>query len=202
MNLFPFFTDISGKTFLIVGGGDVAREKVESISRFGEKIVIVACETDIEATDRIKVYKRAFKPEDINGVDYVIGATGDRALNEEIASLCDKAGIPVNIADDADLCTFVMPSMVKRGRFVAAFSTNGASPAFAMCMRRTVEDFVPEHIDDILARMEHVRGEAVRLIPEQPRRKRFFTELLTELIETDNALSDEEIRERIRTYER
>ncbi|MBP5292214.1 MAG: bifunctional precorrin-2 dehydrogenase/sirohydrochlorin ferrochelatase, partial [Lachnospiraceae bacterium] len=47
MNLFPFFANISGSTFLIIGGGSVAKEKISSIRRFGEKIIVVAENTDI-----------------------------------------------------------------------------------------------------------------------------------------------------------
>jgi len=202
MNLFPFFTDISGKTFLIVGGGTVAREKAESISRFGERIIIIAKETDIQETNNIKIKIKDFEPEDIGEADFVIGATNDRELNEKIAELCREVSKPVNIVDDAELCSFIMPSIVKKGAVVTAVSTNGASPAYAMMLRRQIEELLPDNIGDILDRMEDLRKRALNLIPEQKNRKYFFKEVLSELLEKENDLPDEEIMEILRKYER
>ena len=45
MAYFPFYTDISKKTFLIVGGGRVAQEKVNRLRRFTEDIIVIAPDT-------------------------------------------------------------------------------------------------------------------------------------------------------------
>ncbi len=201
MNLFPFLTDISGKTFLIVGGGSVAKEKADSISRFGEKIIIVARETDIQETESIKIIRRDFEPGDIGEADFVIGATNDKGLNEKIAELCRKASVPVNIVDDPELCSFIMPSIIKEGALVTAVSTNGTSPAYAMMLRRQIEELLPENIGDILERMEGLRERVLNLIPEQKNRKLFYKEVLSELLEKENDLSDEEIMGILRRYE-
>ncbi len=194
--------DITGKTFLIVGGGAVAKEKLESISRFGEKIIIVARETDIHESENVRVIKKDFEPSDIDMADFVIGATSDRGLNALIAKSCDDKNIPVNIVDDKELCSFVMPSMVKRGSLTVAISTNGKSPAYAMQLRKSIESQIPEEIDDILIRMESLRAVIPDRIQEPAARKKFYKILLARLIETNNSLDDEEIEKMVRNYEK
>ena len=64
MNLFPFFMDVSDKTFLIVGGGTVAKEKIASLRRFDARLLVVAEETDIQD---VPVVRKRFEPADLDG---------------------------------------------------------------------------------------------------------------------------------------
>ena len=45
MSYFPFYTNISNKTFLIIGGGTVALEKVDRLRRFTDSIIVIAPHT-------------------------------------------------------------------------------------------------------------------------------------------------------------
>ena len=109
--------------------------------------------------------------------------------------------MPVNIADDAELCTFFMPSMVKQGDLTIAISTNGTSPAFARRMRRQLEQEIPGNIAAILERMGRLRNVVPSRIAAQEKRKKLYQEILSELMEKDNALSEEEIEAMIQKYE-
>ena len=198
MNLFPFYMDISDKTFLIVGGGAVAKEKIASLRRFTDNIIVVAKETDL---DEGRVIRKQFEPSDLDQADFVIGATSDRKLNRQIAECCGQKGLPVNIVDDAALCTFFMPSMVKRGDLTVAISTNGTSPAYARRVREQIEKEILGNIADILLRMGELRKTVPKRIVEQGKRKRLYQEILAELIAGENGASDEEIERIIRKYE-
>lgn len=182
MNLFPFFANISGSTFLIIGGGSVAKEKISSIRRFGEKIIVVAENTDILPEDGLEIIVRAFREEDLDRADYVIAATDDHELQIRIAKLCRERKIPVNVADEPSLCTFVMPSIIKQGRLVGAFSTNGASPAYAKHLREQVEAIIPDDIDEILGKMEALRAEMKERIADPEERKALYRSVLSELL--------------------
>lgn len=198
MTLFPFFMDVSDKTFLIVGGGAVAKEKIASLRRFDVGLVVVAEETDIQD---VPVVRKSFEPADLDGADFVIGATANRELNRQIAECCKERGLPVNIVDDAELCTFFMPSMVKRGDLTVAISTNGTSPAYARQVREQVEQEIPENIGDILVRMGELRKIVPERVAEQGKRKKLYQEILAELIARDNGFLDEEVEAIIRKYE-
>jgi siroheme synthase-like protein len=64
----------------------------------------------------------------------------NRAVFEEASA----AGVPVNVVDDPELCSFIVPSVVRRGPLQVAISTGGRSPAFAKFMRHRLEEAIGE----------------------------------------------------------
>lgn len=129
MAYFPMFVDMTERECLIVGGGNVAYRKVIVMLDFGAKVTVVAediCDelrkltiddiaredktgsytankennqTDSDAADRITFIKRRFERKDCDGMEMVIAATDDNALNHEIAEYCKANGIMVNAVD-------------------------------------------------------------------------------------------------------
>ena len=195
--------DVEDKTCLIVGGGKVAREKVDSLSRFSMRILIVAPETDIEPQEgKIEIRKKAFEDEDLEEADFCVCATGDRLLNRRTSQLCKMKRIPVNVVDDAALCSFIMPSIVKRGPLTIAISTGGKSPAYAQRLRQRIDHEMPENIDDILERLGTLRKHIPELIPDQGSRKKYYKEALELMLSTENTVSDDELKALAEKYGR
>lgn len=192
MVLFPFYENIEDKTFLIVGGGSVAAEKLEKIRMFTDRIVVVAKDTDITSA---KVFRKEFEDEDLDLGDIVIAATSDREVNRNISLLSREAGKPCNVVDDPELCSFVFPSLVKRGKLVVSISTNGSSPAYARRLRTEIEEVIPASIEDILDRMAEFRQIVPRYVDGQKERNIKYKKILNLLIEKDNNVTDEEIME-------
>lgn len=192
MNLFPFYEDIDGKTFLIVGGGAVARHKIRVLRQFTDRILILAEKTEI--TDCPVIQKR-FEPDDLRRGDYVIAATGNPETDRRIAALCRETGKKINVVDEAKLCTFFFPSIVKRGPLVVAISTCGASPAYAKKLRQRVEKAIPQEIESVLNRMEEVRTWVPGLLKTQRERAVLYQWLLNALL-AGETISEEEIRRR------
>ena len=206
MNLFPFFENIEGRSFLIIGGGQTAKQKLSVLRRFTDRITIVAEETDLAdnvctsadladdagtsanhadnacAAPKLRVLRKRFAPEDLELGDYIVAATGDRELNREISRLAKKSGKPVNVVDDAELCTFFFPALVRRGGLVVAVSTSGKSPAYAGHLRREIEERLPENIEEILDTLERCRSWLPEILPEQKDRGRFLKELMQGLL--------------------
>ena len=190
MNLFPLFEDITGKTFLLVGGGRIATEKLEKLRMFTDDIIVVAEETVLSteegpAAGIREVRVRAFEDDDLDGIDYCIGATNDRALNRRVSELCRERHIPVNIVDDAELCTFIFPSIVKRGDLVAAVTTAGKSPAFGQYVRKTLEKELPEDTEQILDELFALKTKLKETEPDQKERARQLKAYLRERVAWD-----------------
>lgn len=74
MTLFPFFEDIDGKQFLIIGGGKVAAGKVSRLLPFTEDITVIAPETEIQAVGKMRILRRAYVPKDLVHADVVTAA--------------------------------------------------------------------------------------------------------------------------------
>ena len=206
MSYFPFYFDITDKTFLIIGGGSVAHEKVNRLRRFTENIIVIAPETKIEGNrtenpcrcaGEVQILCKEYEEEDLALGDYVVAATGIREVDRKVAGDCRGRGIPVNVVDDQAYCDFIFPSIVKRDSLTVAISTFGTSPAYAMQLRKEIEMILPDQIGPILTRMGNLRGEVSERVTDQKARAAAYRIILAALIESENRLTDEEIEEMI-----
>jgi siroheme synthase-like protein len=203
MELFPFFQDISDKTFLVIGAGKVAQEKVHRLLLFQTHIVVLAKEVpeEFEAFFResgIPVQQEAYRREVLSLGDYIIAATNDQSLNQQIAEDAGEQRKPINVVDNAELCTFIFPAVVKNGDLAVGITTNGKSPAASSYVRKTLEEMLPEHMGDIIRRMGEMRNRISEEIGSQQMRKAFYQQVLALLIETDNQATEAEIEEILR----
>ena len=64
-----------------------------------------------------------------------VAATGDTSVSSEIAHETKKRNVLLNVVEDTRLCTFIAPSVARRGEVTVATSTGGASPALARKFR-------------------------------------------------------------------
>lgn len=195
MSYFPFFMEIGKKTCLVAGGGTVALRKIEKLLPFGTEITVVApvfC-PEVAEMDGIRRICRRFRPADVENMTFVIGATDDERVNEEISRLCKERNIPVNIVDDREKCTFFFPALVKRGEFVAGFSTGGGSPLAAQYIRKKMEDAVPSHFDRTIALLGSLRERVKREIPDSRRREAVFQAIFALALEQNGTVTEAEI---------
>jgi siroheme synthase-like protein len=149
---FPLFVDLRGKDCLIVGGGTVAARKARSLLDFGAKLRVV----DPQPSASIKalsltLFSRPYRsPEDIAGARVVIAATNKKELNNLVAQDARAAGIPVNVVDDPERCTFFFPALVRRGELVAGISTAGFCPRFSALFREHLDAALPPNLGEVL----------------------------------------------------
>lgn len=164
MGWFPFFIQLEGAHGLLVGGGRVALRKAEKLLPFGAQLTVVAPRIcpPLAALPGLTLCRRAFADSDLSPApDFVIAATGDRALDRRIAALCRARRILVNVVDDPAACGFYFPALVQRGRLCIGISTGGASPTAAAWLRQKIEALLPPGFDGILDRLA-ARREAVK----------------------------------------
>ena len=200
MSYFPFFVEIKDEKCLVVGGGMVALRKIEKLLPFGVDITVVSpafC-TEIQEMETVRKVNRPFEKTDIEGMRFVIGATDDEQVNAEISALCRERNIPVNIVDDPEKCTFFFPALVKKGEFVAGFSTGGGSPLAAQYIRKKVEDSIPNGFDGVVEVLSSVREQVKAEIPDIKDREKIFKEIFVLALEKEGNVSEEEIQKIIR----
>jgi len=163
--LFPIFLKLDRLNTLVVGGGNVALEKVSALLRNSPKarITMVAPMFRTETLDylndfpHVEICERGFELMDLEGRDLVICATDNRLLHEEIKEVCKERHLLCNVADTPDLCDFYLGSIVQKGDLKIAISTNGKSPTLAKRFRAFLEDVIPDEIQEGLEGMEAVR---------------------------------------------
>lgn len=150
MGYYPIVMDLTGRRCLVVGGGEIALRKAESLIEAGADVTVIAPEVDarIESLTSIRIERRAWEPGDTAGSTLVIAATDDRSTNQAVFSEAKANGIPVNVVDDPELCSFIVPSCVRRGDLLIAVSTSGRSPSLSKRIRKELElTYGPEYAE-------------------------------------------------------
>jgi uroporphyrin-III C-methyltransferase/precorrin-2 dehydrogenase/sirohydrochlorin ferrochelatase len=148
MDFFPIFLDIKQKRCLVVGGGNIAERKAASLLKSGADVVLVSPDLTQNLAswrdqERITHHQREFQKIDLDGAHLVIAATNNPTVNQQIADLADGQKIPVNVVDQPDRCSFILPSVIDRSPVVAAVSTSGSSPVLARLIRSRMESMIP-----------------------------------------------------------
>ena len=138
------FLDLRGRKALVVGGGNVAARKVTALGGTGARICVVAPEVSpslarAAAKDGVIIEKREYRRSDLRGAWLVVAATDSREVNRAVARDAREARVFCNVVDSPALCSFQVPSVVKRGLLQVAVSTGGASPALARDLRVQLE---------------------------------------------------------------
>ena len=132
---------------LLVGGGSVARAKLAQLREAEADLRIVATRfsTAFEWAARgLRLQQRAFAPADLDGVQLVVAATNDAALNAAIAAEARARAIWINAVDDPSACDAFFASTLRRGPVQLAVSTHGAFPGLSRSLRLALESLFPD----------------------------------------------------------
>lgn len=182
MGNLPLFHKGASLAPLIVGGGEIALRKLRLINSLGISCNVISK----NATEAMRAQCTAsgstltLKPieqNDLAGYNLVVSATDIRAVNEQVADWCKGASIPVNVVDDAELSTVIMPAMIDRRPLQIAISTDGAAPVYARRLRARLEQELPAGLGKALSHLRTWRDRIKQqLAPE--RRRGFYEQLL------------------------
>jgi uroporphyrin-III C-methyltransferase/precorrin-2 dehydrogenase/sirohydrochlorin ferrochelatase len=158
MRAYPIFLEVKGRRVVILGGGEAAARRGETFSGLGAIVEHVA--TAAEAS--------------LAGAALAIGAAAEE---EELAAFHAEAmrlGVPVNVVDRPELCSFITPAIVDRDPLTIAISSGGAAPVLARLLRGRIETWVAPGWGRLAALAERFKAETRRLLPDVVRRRRML----------------------------
>jgi precorrin-2 dehydrogenase/sirohydrochlorin ferrochelatase len=184
MEYLPIILNIKDKKFLVVGGGNIAFEKINRLTKFTHNITIVSPNIKNELYDLIQKYNLEYiKSEYVYGMldnfDIVIVAADNLKLQKSIYHEAKSKGKLCNSVDMAEYSDFIFPSIVKKGNFLLSFSTSGTSPALAKYLRKFFEEIIPDEIEKFLEEMETLRNQ----LPKGKERQELMDKLAKEFVE-------------------
>jgi siroheme synthase-like protein len=185
-HLFPVFVKLERLRLLIVGGGGVGLEKLQTVLQNSPATSITVVAPAIGAAVKelaihhpnIRLVERAYQQDDLELADIVIVAVDDRTVSETVACQAKEKGLLVNVADTPDLCDFYLGSIVHKGNLKIAISTNGKSPTVAKRLKEELVGMIPDEMDAVLDNMQTIRQQLNGDFPEKVRRLNELTKVL------------------------
>lgn len=201
MQYFPLFMDLRTKPVLVIGGGEVACRKVDTLLRAQAQVTIVSPEIETylkslveeEACHWIQSeYSDAYLTK-----EYVqVWATTDsREINHQIHADATKKRILVNVVDDQPYCDFITPSIINRGKVQLAISSGGAAPVLIRNLREKMEAILPKNLSLLADFAASKRAHIKQILPSVDMRRRFWEKFYA--VNDVKMASDLEMLERV-----
>ena len=182
MDLFPIFFKLTGRRCLVIGAGNLAESKIESLRAAHGDVTVIAPQAnakilDLAASGEITLIQREYTPGDVQNYFLVVTATNVPAVNRAVYHEATANNVLCNAVDDPPFCDFYFPSVVRRGDLQIAISTAGASPALAQRLRKEINAQLPLDTGDWLEDLGNLRREVVAVEPLNEERRLILHQL-------------------------
>lgn len=167
MRYLPVFLQVAERPCVVIGGGEVAARRVETLLRAGAIVTVISRELcrslrALVEAGSVTYLARSYIRGDLNGCAVCYVALDEPETARAIALEAQELGVPINVSDSPALSSFIVPALVRRGDLQVAISTGGASPALARRLREELGDLIgPEYallIDVLRAARIHLQS--------------------------------------------
>jgi uroporphyrin-III C-methyltransferase / precorrin-2 dehydrogenase / sirohydrochlorin ferrochelatase len=178
MRYFPVFLDLEQAKVVVVGGGEQAAQKIRLLMKTPARIDVIAprlCPelASLAATGRIQWQGGPFTPERLDGASLAYAAAGS-AANAAVASAARARGVPINVVDQPELCSFITPAIVDRAPVVVAIGTEGTAPVLARQIKAHLESWLPARLGRLALLAEGLRKTVGARLGDAAGRRRFW----------------------------
>ncbi|MGI9326036.1 MAG: siroheme synthase CysG [Pseudomonadales bacterium] len=183
MDHLPLYLSLNGRRVLLIGAGEVALRKLETLGRAGAVVQVVALQVSaavaqLAAQAGHRLSERAFAPEDLDHCWLVVSACGDAEVNQQLVRLCDARQIWLNVVDETPACSAIFPAIVDRDPLLVAISTGGRSPTLARYVRGLIEERLPQGLADLAQFIGQRREKVTAALPGVSERQQFWQRFL------------------------
>lgn len=193
--------NLQGKSVIVIGGGNEAIKRINSLLEEKCQILVISNETSNQIKTLVKNKKIKFKKQKIQNSDIlsaynpymIITTTNEKKLNQKIINYAKNKKIIAYSSDNPELSDFANPAIVDfENTIQIAIFTGGKSPAMAKKLRMESEKIFKKIItkEDIgqIKIQNIVRELAKNMISTQNERKMYLS----------NIMSDKEIKQLIK----
>lgn len=202
---YPVSLNLANKVCLVIGGGNVALRKINTLLQAGGTVWVVSPQISKEINKlldekRIEWISKEINYEILKTCFLVIAATNNRSVNCQIADYCHKYNVLVNVVDSLEESSFIVNSFLKQGDLTIAISTNGKSPALAYKIKTDLLKFYGPEYALFLELLGEVREIAKASIKDVNKRNQFFREIVqSNILELIQEGKFGEAKERVKT---
>jgi len=193
---FPIFVDLSRTAPLIIGGGELAALKGRLLLKRAEQVVFATDSPGSGVQELVQKGHAALiaghpGPKQIKGRPLVISALEDDAKDARIFEIARTLGVPINVPDRPELCTFSLPAIVDRGLLTIAIGTQGAAPVLATRLRAMFEQQLHPRMGRLAEFARDYRKEVAKALPPGTPRRTFWERVFGGDIAKDVLSGDE-----------
>lgn len=183
MDYLPLFFDLKQQPVLLVGGGTIALRKARLLVKAQATVRVVAPKILPElaslvesngGTCRTVAYQRS----DLEQVVLVISATDITEVNQQVAEDCHRRSLPVNVVDNPQLCSVIMPAIVDRSPLIIGVTSGGEAPVMARIIRSRLESTIPAAYGALAKLASRFRDAVKQQFPDGEMRRRFWEKAL------------------------
>lgn len=160
---YPIFMNLKDQQVLVIGGGAVALRKVQTLLQHGALVHIVSPQLVSELKELIDDktcfwLEKDYAPEDLQEAILVFSCTEKEAVNAQVALDAKVHHRPVNVVDNPEKCSFIVPSIMERGDLKIAVSTGGSSPIVARQIRSELQALYGQEMAEYLTLLKTWRS--------------------------------------------
>jgi hydroxymethylbilane synthase len=172
--MLPISLRPNGRRAVIVGGGNVAARKAESLVSAGFPVFVVAKRIG----ERLRCIvnenggaceERAYETRDVAGARLVVAATSDSEVNATIVADARNAGALVCDASRPERGDFTMPATRRVGELTISVDSGGTAPAFARRVAAELSERVDDSYAAALRTLAHMRAYVMETFPPPER---------------------------------
>jgi len=198
MDYLPIFIKLQQQICWVIGGGTIAARKASLLLEAGATVTVIAPGTKNEMARLIEQgrchwLEHAFADADLESLPkpkLIIAATDDRQTNQAVYQWGESQGILVNVADQTDLCRFILPAIIDRAPLTIALSTGGRSPVLARILKAKLEAMIPAGFGRLTELLGQFRDQVKSKLTTVEKRKDFWESTLTPSLIEKSAQGD------------
>ena len=184
MDYLPLFFDLRGRICLLVGGGTIALRKARLLHKAGARIKLVAPEAGSQLQSLVKDsqglwVRERYSTSHLQDAVLVISATDIEQVNRAVANDCNSRQIPVNVVDNPNLCSVIMPAIVDRSPLIIGITSGGEAPVMARMVRTMLESSIPAAYGKLAQLASLFRERVKQRFTDGEQRRRFWEKSLS-----------------------
>jgi precorrin-2 dehydrogenase / sirohydrochlorin ferrochelatase len=181
MNYFPLLMNIDYKKVVIVGGGHVARQKVEALLPTKALVTVISP----AVTEKLQRFineglvtwkEKVFEPADLDDAALIFAVTNDEEVNNAVEEAAQHWQL-LSRADAKGRVDFINPAVVRRGDFVLTVSTSGASPGLTRQVKTDLKEQFGVHYAQYVSFLKEARQRILQVFTGDAK-KQLLAELL------------------------
>ncbi len=144
---FPVSIDINEKKCLVIGGGNLAYRKIQTLLHYGAKIDVITeeiREEKIKDADILNLFIETYENQPLDKYFLVIAATDNKDLNDKIVKICNEKNILVNNITSKENMSMRFGAIYEDDDYQVLVTTHGKHCSTSKSLRDEIGDFIKD----------------------------------------------------------